>query len=64
MNKKNNDKKLKNNNILKDIDNKMKEIDPNYNPACLKDIEFDENKDYKISDLINIIDEKLKKINK
>jgi len=48
-------------NLVNKIDKKLKEIDPKYNPDKLKEIDFDNKKNYSVDDLIKIIDKKLKK---
>lgn len=47
--------------LVKKIDKKLKEIDSKYNPDKLKDIDFDDKKNYNVDELIKIIDKKLKK---
>lgn len=47
--------------LVNKIDKKLKEIDPKYNPDKLKEIDFDNKKNYSVDDLIKIIDKKLKK---
>lgn len=55
----NHKKNLSNNNLIEKIDNKLKEIDPTYNPDNLKDVEVKNVGGTTIKDLISKIDEQL-----
>ena len=55
-------KGLSNDNLVEKIDNRLKEIDPTYNPDNLKDVEVKNENGTTIKDLISKIDEQLESI--
>lgn len=50
--------------MLDEMDRKLKEYDPDYDPKKLKDVKIDKSKKHTIEDVIREIDNKIDKIKK